>query len=168
MTDEEMSIKEKQKELQAKKTELVEIEKRLNELRKNELVQEYIGLNQLIEYNLSNDDNLIRTAFSNNTSVYVYIGAYSDSKLFRNNFFPEDYKSLLLYQNLETKELVEIRAINQADFESQCKIIYLKPKSQKEYNKSFYRVRNEFLNELVRTSPEKIAKKFVMKYGSWK
>ena len=177
MTDEEIrKARENYKNLEAKKRELESMKNRLNELKENPLIQEYVELGRMIRINRSiflTDDYLVEKAFNDiavNTSfhndIYVYVGDISYDSLFTGFSFPGGYKSHTLYKNLETEELEEVRIAKKKDFESKHTVIYLNQDKRENEDNSFEKIRNEFLSGLLTEPQEEVVKKFVMKYNS--
>lgn len=177
MTDEEIrKARENYKNLEAKKRELESMKNRLNELKENPLIQEYVELGRMIRVNRSillTDDYLVEESFDDiavNTScgndIYVYLGDVSDDSLFTGFSFPKSYKSHALYKNLETMELIEIRVSKKKDFESKHTVIYLNQSDSKKHDISFGKIRNEFLSGLLTNPQDEVVKTLVMKYKS--
>ena len=172
MTDEELEkARENYKCLKAKKRKLETVRDRLNLLKQNPLVQEYINLSGILRVNgsvfLTNlieesfNDVAINTACENN--IYVHVGDTSDDWLFAGVPFKSAINSRTLYKNLETKKLIEVRIANKGDFESKHNVIYLKDDA--DFKTTFQDLRDEFFSEMLEKSQKTAVKKIVMKYG---
>lgn len=154
-----------------------ELELRLEKLKGDSKVKEYIGLNKILtdvangEYteekiiDLSYGEAALNTEDSNN--IFIYMGSYDLAKNKVGYYYP--FVEYDLYWDLETKTEFYINYDKRKDFEKENNVIFLRSKfsetSLEELQIIFGKVREEFLNGLVETSQKNAVNSFVKKYG---
>lgn len=177
MKSEELKkLKETFKQLQSKRNEVIELQKEINHLEKNEIVKRYLNLISLYEekitgrntgYDKYSDEDLISIALGKvditpDEDIYVYIGTYKynyevdvihgsyDIPVDRTNT-DADYVE---YENLESRYDGSIKIpYKEADnFEKNHKIIV--PKNVLNREKYFYKLQKEYFEIMILDSPE--------------
>ena len=169
-------IKEKVKELQTKKNEVLELQKKISKLKETEQVKKYLELLDILEEKTTGinkeidkltDDQLISIALRQvditpDEEIYVYIGTYkynreidivhgsTDIPVKRTNR-DADY---VVYENLESEYngTVLIPYKKADEFEENHKIII--PHNVLFIEKYFYKLQTEYFKTMILESPE--------------
>ena len=169
-------LRNEYKERQEKRKLLEQKKKRLEFLKNNKLVKEYIALNlelsTMSSWNPSVED-LVHTSFvykysdmiKSDNDVFIYLGTYkisysidivhgceNDDLVSRNDIYA-DYS---LYQNIETNKVVRMPIKNRDCFEKEHTVMI--PKTFN-YNSFFNKVQKEFVMDSINKGQDVALKK---------
>ena len=164
------------KKNQEKRKLLEQKKKRLEFLKNNKLVKEYIALNlelSTMSSYIPSVEDIVHSSFvykysheiKSDNDIFVYLGTYKISyeidivhgcendDLVSRDDICADYS---LYQNLETNKVVRMHIKNRDDFEKEHTILF--PKT---YNYSFFfnKLQKEFIMDSIKYGEERALKK---------
>ena len=182
MTDEEIQkIREMYNDtLPLMKKEKATIESRIEVLKQIPEVQEYISLNEKAKSIEENDitdialfaANDIAKNTKNSNKIYVNMGIYitpNGGTISYSN--PQSFKTIRVFIDLETLEVIEIPKGEDEEFFKNNKIIHLHSgfsyfglghkKTWERYSTALMILRNIFLKELIKNSQEETVDKFL-------
>lgn len=169
-------LKERVKQLQTKRNEVLEIQKEISELEETEGVKRYLELQDILQekttgrntgFDRFTDEKLISIALGEiniipDEEIYVYIGTYkynreidivhcSNDVLVSRNNRDADY---VIYQNLESKYngIIEVPYKEADEFETNHKIIF--PQNVVSREAYFYKLQAEYFETMILESPE--------------
>ena len=161
--------------IQLEKSEYEQTRQRLLELEQRPVIKKYLNLvNEVKEKkeNMASDEYesvgrvfqgiADRTAESNN--ILIYKGAYEINCFDGAKLTETRFADYIMYQDLETLECYRINPREQKEFEKGKNIIHLNDKSFKcysDYRNAFFKLRNEFLKELLVKPQEEVVRQLV-------
>lgn len=165
------ATREKYKELDNKRQQIVKSRKRLYELDQDPLIKEYLELKKFIEevqmgkysaYNICEHIfSKIISNTENSNNVYVYIGRDANSRIAKIYYH--------IYKDLETGQEIMILESQREQFERSNKVIYKFPKteihSKETWLKWYNEIRRLFLSHIIKKPQEQAVKKLMHKYS---
>lgn len=165
------NLKEKYLEGIKERDKLKKAKERLNVLKRNPAVREYLGLINVKDLKiLSNDEileNIIQETLVSNdnlSNIYVFMGAYSNNNGLNTVEYASEEVDYFLYCNIENDhEYKKILPSNKEEFESTRMIINFKD-SGFDWQK-FYKIQQYYFNELINgNDEEEILERIKTKY----
>lgn len=179
MTEEILEkIKKEYEQRKQKQNEIKGKIKRLNELKKNPFVIEYIELTDFINnsfYHEYTDEEIMVSSFNKYISeikdtngIYIYLGTFRLSNICDIEHGPSDERvsrndpsaKYSIYQDIEKFSCNQIPIKHREQFEKHNKIIFPKTINT---NKYFYELQKEFIRECINSSQEEACQKLLSK-----
>ena len=171
MTEEEIKIaKYRYKNLLAEKNRIENKMKRLEELKNNHDVLEYLSLEkefknyEPFDYDITSSFYSVayRTVASN--EILIYMGQISVNVTGRNEYV-DDFGDFHIYQDLETEKYYKVRPEDKKAFDESHNVIEVEEKEKNFYGSpyisGFKKIRNEFFLKLMdKTQDEAILELF--------
>ena len=140
--------------------------KKLKNLEKSLIIQEYLNLKAQVEKNkgLYSEGNMIRRAFSpcmgnseNSYGILVYMGAYVNDDKYMLRFVPnEDEADFVVYEDLETNNEYKVEIKDKEEFEEHHNTVYLNLEKEDvvEYKNKFIELKTNFFKSLLNEKQE--------------
>ena len=175
MTEEEIKIaKERYKNFLNEEEELKKDEKRLEELKNDPKVIEYLDLQRYFkriepfDYSISNAFSNVAYYTKESNEILVYIGQMEFNFNYSNQYVDSN-GDFAIYRDLETSTYYKVRPECVEEFEKKHNVIHVED-GKKEYGKSTYekgyqKLRDEFFQKLMDKPQEEAVKELFSERG---